>query len=605
MYVIGTSGHIDHGKTSLIKALTGVDCDRLPEEKERQMTIDIGFAGMEVPRFGVVSVIDVPGHERFIRNMVAGAWGIDLGLLVIAADDGWMPQTEDHFRVLGLLSVERIIAVITKTDLCDKDTLDLIEDDVKKRLSATSYGGADIVRISSKTGAGIDDLKRVIALNLGKLSAASDAGKPFMYIDRVFASRGHGTVVTGTLKNGFLVENDLVHIQPGRKEARVKRVESHFSAQTKAMPSQRTALNLSGVPADMLKRGSILYKTDFFTESAEILARIELLDPGREMKNNQGIEVLIGTAAVKAKAIRVSGGGEGRRFAARIKFELPWYCYPGQPFVITNPGGYRIVGGGLVLFPGYEKKHGKKAAAGLALFRDYSIEEMALFIISMRGRITRQDLSAMLPQNEDRTKGILDSLQARKIIQGIGDNVVMKDAYDSAMNAVSKAIKNRVGLNLKEVSDYTGIDIEICRLLLPVIQKSMPITEREGKFFWSSGPEAGSLSGEKKKIMDIALKNGANGLELDKLPNESMKKNVKELIKLEYLVSLDGNLIYHSSIYKDLKGKIMKLFEAKEKITVPEAKEAAGLSRKYLIPLLNRIEREGIIKRLGDFRVKV
>ncbi|NLV66915.1 MAG: selenocysteine-specific translation elongation factor, partial [Spirochaetes bacterium] len=210
MYIVGTSGHIDHGKTSLIRALTGTDCDRLPEEKQREMTIDIGFASIDYPKFGTVSIVDVPGHERFIRNMVAGAWGVDIALLVIALDDGWMLQTEDHFRVLQLLGIERIIVVINKSDLGDEEMISIVTDDVNEKLAGTRYEGSDIIPVSAKTGMGISELKELVLENLKKLAKAADTEKPYMYVDRVFSPRGVGTVVTGTLKNGIFRDNENV-----------------------------------------------------------------------------------------------------------------------------------------------------------------------------------------------------------------------------------------------------------------------------------------------------------------------------------------------------------------------------------------------------------
>lgn len=250
MYIVGTSGHIDHGKTSLIRALTGIDCDRLPEEKEREMTIDIGFASIDYPRFGTVSIIDVPGHERFIRNMVAGAWGVDIALLVIALDDGWMLQTEDHFRVLQLLGIERIIVVINKIDLGDEEMIEMAKNEIRERLEHTKYCEADIVPVSSKSGVGIEILKEAIITNLRKLSKAPDSDKPYLFIDRVFSPRGVGAVITGTLKNGVFKDNDSVTVLPLKREVKIKKIESHYRELQEGIPSQRTALNLSNITQD-------------------------------------------------------------------------------------------------------------------------------------------------------------------------------------------------------------------------------------------------------------------------------------------------------------------------------------------------------------------
>ena len=260
MYIVGTSGHIDHGKTSLIRALTNIDCDRLPEEKSREMTVDIGFANIEYPKFGTVSIIDVPGHERFIRNMVVGAWGIDLALLVVAVDDGWMPQTEDHFRVLSLLGIERIVTVLNKIDMADEEMIDYVTAEVQDRLSGSRYADADIVRVSSKTGDGIAELRDVILNNLRRLTHAADAHKPYLFVDRVFASKGYGTIVTGTLKNGTFRDEDAVTLLPLARESRIKKIESHYHELAEGVPSQRTALNLTGVSSDELSRGDIVVK---------------------------------------------------------------------------------------------------------------------------------------------------------------------------------------------------------------------------------------------------------------------------------------------------------------------------------------------------------
>ena len=604
MYVVGTSGHIDHGKTSLILALTGVDCDRLPEEKSRGMTIDIGFAGMDIPGFGTVSFIDVPGHERFIRNMVAGAWGIDLGLMVVAVDDGWMPQTEDHFRVLQLLGIERIVVVLNKIDLAEAGMADLIEQQVREKIAGTPYKDADIVRVSSKTGDGTDRLKEAIASNLKKLSQSRNADKPYLHIDRVFASKGHGTVVTGTLRNGILRDNDPVRIQPGGREARVKRIESHHSALAEGSPSRRTALNLSGVQADEIRRGHILYRRAFFTESGEIVARVQLLDRKRELKNNAGIEVLIGTAAVKGKIILLSADRtDPQRFPVRIKFDNPWYCYPGEPFVIANPGGFRILGGGTVLLPGYDHRKEKDGVMeSIGMLRDYAFDERVSFVISVKRWMKREALYDFFSESDRDLDAAVTSLLKRDSLTMIGDYIMMKAGFDETVRRISGDVKKHVGLNLKEISDSAGVDPDICRLIVQTLLNEGAIIEKEGRYFTGSDPA--SLSKSKTKILETALSKGGEGIELDRVTGDSIKADVKDLIKLGLLVSLDGNIAYHRDVYNGMKNAIMSLFNKKDRLSIADAKETVGLSRKYLIPLLNRIERDGLIKRLGDFRIK-
>ena len=605
MYVVGTAGHIDHGKTSLILALTGTDCDRLPEEKERRMTIDLGFAGMEVPGFGTVGFIDVPGHERYIRNMVAGAWGMDLGLLVVAADDGWMPQTEDHFQVLALLGVERIIVVLTKIDIADP-AADRAEEDAERRLSGTAYAGALRIRVSAKTGEGIGALKTAIAENLKRLLGARDARKPYLCVDRVFAARGHGTVVTGTLRNGTLRENDPVRILPGGREARIKKIESHHSAQAEGGPSRRTALNLTGVSVEELRRGSIVCREQFFTEAREIVAGVRILDRSREMKNNQGTEILIGTAALPAKIIFITDDKKvPSLLPVRIKFDADWYCYPGQRFIITGPGGHRILGGGTVLYPGYDRKLKERIRGGLSVFHEWSDAERVLYIISIRRWMRIADLQGMLPDNRERVEDILRSLRE-------GGRIALLDGYaatvkdrDEAVRAVRETIRHNRGLNLKELSDRAQVDFGLCRLLMDAVRAPGSIDEKNGRYYWENSDAADSLTKKMKDILERARLNGSRGIELDRITDESEKRDSRELIGMGKLVVLEGNILYHRDIYDELKMKIMTHIENRQKLSIADAKEATGLSRKYLIPLLNRMERDKLLKRLGDFRIKI
>ncbi len=610
MYIVGTSGHIDHGKTSLIKALTGIDCDRLPEEKEREMTIDIGFAQIEYPKFGTVSIIDVPGHERFIRNMVAGAWGIDLALLVIAVDDSWMPQTEDHFRVIELLGIQRMIVVLTKIDIADQEIIEIVEEDIRQRLSNTKFADCDFVKVSSKTGSGIDELKSTIRKNLEKLSRAANTGKPYLFIDRVFESKGHGTIITGTLKNGTFNENDEITILPGNRKARIKKIESHYHAINEGSPSQRTALNLHGVSVDDLKRGHIIIKQNFFTESDDMIASIKLLEVNKEIKNNLGIEILIGTSAIKGKLILLNNfdakAEQAKEFPARIKFGSQWAFYPGELFIITNPGGYRIIGGGRVILPDYQIIKNKKSLKNnLQLLKNFSVNEIIEFFVKINLAVAKEELKTRLPDsNKDIDKAIAELLRADSVVQK-GDYIADKNYYNDSKKKIAEIINKNTGLNVKEISDTAGVEPDILRFIMPELQNENAIIEKDGRYFSGDSVTLETLSGDKKKILQQLKGKAAEGMELDKAANDSAKKNLKDLIRLGFAVSLDGNIIYHFEIYNDLKIKVMGLFESRERITIADAREPTGLSRKYLIPLLNRIEDDGLIKRLGDFRVKV
>jgi selenocysteine-specific elongation factor len=606
VYIVGTSGHIDHGKTSLIKALTGIDCDRLPEEKEREMTIDIGFSKIDYPKFGTVSIIDVPGHERFIRNMVVGAWGIDLALLVIAVDDSWMPQTEDHFRVIELLGIPGMIVVLTKIDIADQEMIEIAELEAKERLQSTRFENADFVRVSSRTGEGIDELKKIILENLKKLAKTRDAVKPYLFVDRVFESRGHGTVITGTLKNGTFSENDEVMILPGSRVARIKKIESHYHALNESSTSQRTALNLSGIAINEIKRGHIIVKNNFFSESGDIIAGISLLDKDRKIKNNLGIEVLIGTSSIKGKLIFLGEFDQGNVFPARIKFDDKWFFYPDEPFIITNPGGYRIIGGGRVLLHDFHAiKNKRSLKESIGVLENYTIKEIIGFTVKTKLAVGADAVRSLFPySNKIIDKSVAALLDENSVIRA-GDYIVDKEFYENSKKNISVIIKENVGLNIKEISDIARVDPGICRIILLEEQNENKIFEKDGRYFSVDSVTAETLSADKKKILSQLLEKKTEGIELDKIRDDNLKKNIKEMLRLGFVVSLDGNIIYHTEIYEELKKRIMDLFNKLERITISDVREVTGLSRKYLIPILNRIEDDGLIKRYGDFRIKI
>lgn len=606
MYIIGTAGHIDHGKTSLIRMLTGIDCDRLPEEKQREMTIDIGFAKIEYPKFGTVSIIDVPGHERFIRNMVVGAWGVDLGMLVIAVDDSWMPQTEDHFRVLSLLGIERIVIALNKIDMADEETIELAMMEITEHLAGTRFEGSDIVRVSARTGEGIDSLKEVLLENLRKLSRAADTKKPYLFVDRVFSSKGYGTIVTGTLKNGRFHEDQTVTVLPRNTETRIKKIESHYRELEESGISQRTALNLAGMAAEELKRGDIIVTENFFTQTAEIVARIQLLYAKKEIKNNLGIEIIIGTITIKAKLILIGRESPGDTdFIARIRFDDSWHCYPGEPFIITHPGGYRIIGGGTVLLPDYENIQIKKELkTDISLLNDFSMDDIALFNIRTHAALSEESLTGMFAENEKAMQKIITSLlDSGKVIRNEG---MLFDAgfHEKSLAGILESIRGKVGPNLTEIAHDAGIDTSLCRILIKEAMQREPVVEKEGRFFAGGSITPESLPDAKKKVLAMVKDSGISGIALDQTGDESIKRHAKELVRLGFLVSLDGNILYHNDIYETLKLAVMKLFDSADKISIPEVRDATGLSRKYIIPLLNRIESEGLVKRIGDFRMK-
>ncbi len=603
MFIIGTSGHIDHGKTSLIKALTGIDCDRLPEEKEREMTIDLGFASLDYPGIGTVSVVDVPGHERFIRNMVAGAWAVDLALLVVAADDGWMPQTEDHFRVLELLGVERIIVVLNKTDLVDAEIALMAEEEIRGRLEGTRYAGADVARVSSRTGEGVPGLRDTIQANLKKLSRRADAGKPYLFVDRVFTSKGFGTVVTGSLKNGAFKPDDEVTVLPGGHRARVKRIESHHSEQKEGSPSQRTALNLTGVSPDSLGRGSIVVRHNFFSEAETIAASLSLVKR-TGIKNNREVEILVGTADIKGKVILDSDAHESGEIRCRIRTESPWNYFPGQPFVLTDPGGYRIIGGGRVIYAGPMNQQVRKNLREYLSTPESAAVDPLVAQVHIRRSVPLDDIYAGTPLSRKAVDQSLKAAFESGVAEQAGGYILLKRYRGEAVRLIVKAVAEHPGANVSEIADHSGVDSTLLKVLMPEAAERASMVERDGRFFSGEAVTEDTLPPERKKLLSRLLEQGADGMEIERLASDPERRWLRELVKLGFAVSLDGDIIYHKKTYEECRDRVMALFDTKEKIMVGDVRDATGLSRKYAIPLLNRIENDGLVRRLGDFRIR-
>ena len=358
-WVVGTAGHVDHGKSTLVKALTGTDPDRLREEQEREMTIDLGFAWLELPGELSVSVVDVPGHERFIKNMLAGVGGIDAVLLVIAADEGPMPQTAEHLAILDLLEIERGVVVLTKRDLVDDEWLELVTEETRDRLAGTALADAAIVAVSSTTGAGLDDLKAALGAILDAMPERIDTGKPRLPIDRAFTVAGFGTVVTGTLLGGALEVGQEVELLPDGIRARVRGIQSHGRKSERGLPGARTAVNLSGIERDAITRGDVLTTPGWLEPTLIVDARLRLVpDAPGPLEQNDPIDLFIGAAEALGNvtlldAERLLPGEEGW---VQIRLAQAIATAAGDRFIIRQPSPSLTIGGGRIIDP-HPRRH--------------------------------------------------------------------------------------------------------------------------------------------------------------------------------------------------------------------------------------------------------
>lgn len=353
-FVIGTAGHVDHGKSTLVKALTGIDPDRLAEEKARAMTIDLGFAWLTLPGGQSVSVVDVPGHERFIKNMLAGVGGIDAALLVVAGDEGPMPQTVEHLAILDLLGVERGVIVLTKADAAEEDWLELVREEVRELVSTTTLADAPIVAVSALTGEGLVALLETLEAVLASSSGPSAGSVPRLPIDRVFSVAGFGTVVTGTLSGGEIATGDDLRLYPGDRRARVRGLQSHQEKVARALPGRRTAVNLSGITTEEVKRGDVLAPPGIMTPSQRVDARLRLLPEAPvALKQNDQVDFFTGAAELPARVTLLDRERlePGESAWVQFRFRAPLAVLKNDRFIVRRPSPSETLGGGEIIDP--------------------------------------------------------------------------------------------------------------------------------------------------------------------------------------------------------------------------------------------------------------
>ncbi|HEY7094702.1 MAG TPA: selenocysteine-specific translation elongation factor, partial [Ktedonobacterales bacterium] len=391
MSCIGTAGHVDHGKSALVTALTGMDPDRLAEEKARGMTIDLGFAWLTLPSGRAASIVDVPGHEGFIKNMLAGVGGIDVALLVVAADEGIMPQTEEHLAILDLLRVRSGVVALTKSDLVDTDWLDLVREEVAERLRSTTLASAPIIPCSAITGAGLPEILAALEAALDAQSARDelrDIGRPRLPIDRVFTITGFGTVVTGTLQHGTLRVGQEIEIQPGGQRGRIRGLQTHKQSVTEGSPGARLAVNIASVERSALARGDVVTLPGQFRPTVAMDVRIELLaSAARPLAHNTTLDLYLGAAETPVRVLLLDQEEiqPGETGWAQLRLALPLVAAWGDRFILRAPSPSATLGGGSVIEP-WARRHKRRDATTLA-----RLERLA------RGNPEEVALTALLP----------------------------------------------------------------------------------------------------------------------------------------------------------------------------------------------------------------
>jgi len=628
--IVGTAGHIDHGKTALIKALTGIDADRLEEEKRRGITIDIGFAHLELPaengesvRFGFV---DVPGHERFVRNMLAGVGGIDLVLLVIAADESIKPQTREHFDICRLLSVRRGITVLTKSDLVDKETLDVVRLEVEEfvRGSFLETPQSPIVAVSSITGAGLEELRR----ELLKLAVDTPARIATAYsrlpIDRVFSMKGFGTVVTGTLISGTLRHEVELELFPRQERARVRGLQVHNQWTEKAVAGERTALNLAGVGVDELSRGMTLASPETFRPTNRIDVSLSLLPSARPLKHRTRARfhsyTMETTAEIFLYETKQLAPGEGA--FAQLRFSDSTLLLPGDRFILRQFSPPMTIGGGMVL-DNAPPTRVKKAATHvdfLNILKTGSQIDVLRARVNNRGTrgINIADAVAQTAWTPPEIRSIASQIPE---ILPIDDLLIgalaldgIRDAMLSTLDAFHKKNPLVAGMGKEELREHLPTHPpQVFERLLEEASKAKQI-ELAGDLIRlpGRGVVLKDEEAQSKRIIESAfssaglkvpsLKDVLASLKIDKA---RAQKIVTLLLRDKTLVKISEDLVFHSTALENLKNSIAQEKKKSSKMDVARFKDITGVTRKYAIPLLEYLDREHITRRVGEERLIV
>jgi len=619
MFVIGTAGHVDHGKSTLVKALTNIDPDRLKEEKEREMTIDLGFAWLTLPSGREISIVDVPGHERFIKNMLAGVGGVDLAMLIVAADESVMPQTREHLAILDILQIRHGIVVITKTDTVDEELVELVKAEVEDFLEGTSFQGCPMVGVSAYTGDGLDELKDVLDKVLDNTESRRDLGRPRLPVDRSFSITGFGTVVTGTLIDGAFTVGQEVELANSGRHARIRGLQSHQSKVDQSQPGVRLAVNLSGLSRSEVPRGEVLTSAGWLRKTNRLDARVTMVKGApHALKHNEGVSFHLFTSETTARVRlldvdRLAAGEDGW---VQILLEDSLPMVKGDFFVIRSSED--TLGGGQVVDPNPRRRHRRftpEVIERLMTLDQGSGEDILLTVAEQWGPCDATVLSqrSNLPATE-----VVERIEA---LESQGDVVVLgemrtdsdavvystpgwntmtgklfqnlrayHDQYPMRSGAPAQEVRSRSGLSqaifLKVQARLTGQEYLVedgTHLRLPDHEVSMTPEMEQKVTAYIKALEDDPYSPPSDSPLDAEL--------LGVLADEGKVVRVNE------------SVVFAASAYQEMTNRITEHLKANGSITVAEARTMFDTSRKYILPLLEYMDQQRVTRRVGDERV--
>jgi selenocysteine-specific elongation factor len=629
MKVIGTAGHVDHGKSTLIEALTGMNPDRLKEERERQMTIDLGFAWMDLPSGEPVGIVDVPGHRDFIGNMLAGVGGIDAALFVIAADEGVMPQTREHLAILDILQIEGGVIALTKIDLIeDEDWIDLVEEDVREVLRGTVLEDVPIVRVSSQDGRGIPDLREKFDNLLAKRPPRQDLRRPRLPVDRVFSIAGFGTVVTGTLHDGKLKVGEEVEILPRTLHGRIRGLQTHKQKENIAIPGSRTAINITGVSTDQIQRGDVVAHIGDYGSTRRLDVRFRLLpDASAKLKHNLEVKLFIGSAEVLARVRtlgkdRLSPGEEGW---LQLETKEPVVAVRGDHYILRRPSPGETIGGGIVVDPNPKGRH-KRFAAGLierlASLAEGTPADILIQSLATLGAAPMREVANHANLEESDAQTAIDELIRRNIL------VILEDEKGELLVHSDILVSN--SSYWEQLSTETLYEVENYHIRHP-LRSGMPKEELKSRLNVSprlfsslirnlirveSIREVGPLiSSPDHGIKFSPHQEQAVSMMQDRFQSSpfsppSIKDTKAELggdvynalVELDILVPVSAEVVFRREDYNRMVAELEDLFRSQDTLSAAQVRDHFNTSRRYVLALLEHLDEIGLTIREGDVR---
>jgi len=619
-FTIGMAGHIDHGKTSLTKALTRIDTDRLKEEKERSISIELGFAPLQIPNSTLnVSIVDVPGHERFIRQMIAGVSGIDLVIVTVAADEGVMPQTKEHMDILNLLEVHQAIIVMTKIDRVDEDMLELVNEDIKSHIHNTSFASAPIVQVDSLSEKGIEELKAHIENHLMTLDTRNKSGAFRLPIDQVFTVKGQGTVVRGTVYDGFVQEEDTLTVLPSGHSCRVRQIQVHKEEVDEARAGQRTAINLGGVGRGELQRGDVLVHGDTYPVTDTIDVTLQLVeDLSTPLKQRGQVKLHIGTSEVMGRIVffdRNELKQDEGEMVCQIRLEEPIVAQRGDRYIIRRPSPMETIGGGWILDPHGEKyRFGKETIDMLEKKREGTPDERIEDVLEERKWLTKEELIHLSGLKQSELEFHLENTLRNKV-------VFFEPFY--SLNRVIDTIESRIKVYLKQYHreypmrkgankpDVMKVGDIPAKLSNPLLEQweQEHIIQKDGRFIALIDFTPHVPKKWEKRIINALESLRQDGLNpepfQDYLSQEGVPQELNEelkhfLVDQNRVIRLDEKNLLDKNVFNEAVDMLKRNTE--KAFTLKEAKDVWGISRKYLIPLLEVMDDQGLTKRAEDKR---